>query len=208
MKNRMMFVARVRSHLVNSRCCSQGSFRAKTSELARRRHRLKSINLRSGGFSLAEVVLALGVIAVGVVAILGVFPVALTTGHSAQDATRAPHIAQAIISRVASQAQTQFSNVQLPLADSTTLSVDLTAAASPTTPTLYADNDGNLISATSQNAAIAAYAIYIFANNSPPGFPTPPPAYANEVTVRVAVPANAPAANQTKRDYVRIIAKY
>ena len=203
-----MFVARVRSHLVNS-WCSQSSFRAKTSELTRRRHRLTSINLRSGGFSLAEVVLALGVIAVGVVAILGVFPVALATGHSAQDATRAPHIAQAIISRVASQAQTQFSNVQLPLADSTTLSIDLTApSSSPTTPTLYADNDGNTLSATSQNAAVAAYAIYIFANNAPPGFPTPPPAYANEVTVRVAVPANAPAANQTKRDYVRLISKY
>jgi len=160
-------------------------------------------------FSLAEVVLALGVIAIAIVAILGVFPVALSTGHSAQDATRAPHIAQAIISSVASQAQTQFNNVQLPLADTTPLSVDLTAPpSSPTTPTLYADNDGNLISATGQNAAIAAYAIYIFTNSSPPGFPTPPPAYANQVTVRVASPANAPAANQSYRDYVRIISKY
>ena len=58
------------------------------------------------------------------------------------------------------------------------------------------------------SASNAVHAITIFTNNSPPGFPTPPPAYANEVTVRVAVPANAPAANQTKRDYVRIIAKY
>jgi len=206
MKNRIMFVARVRSQLVNSWCCSQGIFRARTSELTQRRHRLKSINLRSGGFTLAEVVLALGVIAIGVVAILGVFPVALTTGRSAQDATRAPHIAQAIISSVASQAQTQFNNVQLRLGDNTTLSVDLTA--SPTTSTLYADNDSNLISATVQNAAIAAYKIYIFTNNSPPGFPTPPPVYANQVTVRVAAPANAPAANQSYRDYVRIVSKY
>jgi len=131
--------------------------------------------------------------------------VALTTGRSAQDATRAPEIAQAILSSVASQAQTQFNNVQLPLAGNTTLSIDLTASSSPTTPTLYADNDGNLISTTAQNAAIAVYATYIFANNSPPGFP---PAYANQVTVRVASPANAPAANQTYRDYVRIISKY
>ena len=199
-----MFVARVRSHLVNSWCCSQGSFRPNTSEQAQQLHRLKSVNLCAGGFTLVEVVLALGVIAIAVTTILALFPVALTTGHSAQDATRAPEIAQAIISRVASQAQTQFNSVQLPLADSTTLSIDLTVSSSPNAPTLYADNDGNLI----QNAAIAAYAIYIFANNSPPGFPTPPPAYANQVTVRVAAPANAPAAKQSYRDYVRIISKY
>jgi uncharacterized protein (TIGR02598 family) len=156
------------------------------------------------GFSLAEVVIALGVIAIAAVAILALFPAALQTGHSAQDATRTPHIAQAIISSVASQAQTQFANVQLSLTDTTPLSIDLTASSSPTTPTLYADNDGNLIS----NAALAAYAIYIFTNNTPPGFPAPPPAYANQVTVRVAAPANAPAANQTYRDYVRIISKY
>jgi uncharacterized protein (TIGR02598 family) len=209
MRNRMMFVARVRSQLVNSRCCSQGISRARTSELTHRLHRLKSINLRCGGFTLAEVVLALGVIAIAVTTILALFPVALTTGHSAQDATRGPHIAQDIIASVVSQAQTQFNNVQLRLGDNTTLSVDLTAApSSPTTPTLYADNDGNILSATSQNAAVAAYAIYIFTNNSPPGFPTPPPVYANQVTVRVATPANAPSANQTYRDYVRIISKY
>jgi len=199
-----MFVARVRSQLVDSWCCSQGSFRPNTSEQAQQLHRLKSVNLCAGGFTLVEVVLALGVIAIAVTTILALFPVALTTGHSAQDATRAPEIAQAIISRVASQAQTQFNSVQLPLADSTTLSIDLTVSSSPNAPTLYADNDGNLI----QNAAIAAYAIYIFANNSPPGFPTPPPAYANQVTVRVAAPANAPAAKQSYRDYVRIISKY
>ena len=158
---------------------------------------------------MVEVVLALGVIAIAVTTILALFPVALTTGHSAQDATRAPHIAQAVIASVASQAQNQYNNVQLRLGDNTTLTVDLTApSSSPTTPTLYADNDGNTLSATSQNAAVAAYAIYFFTNNSPPGFPTPPPVYANQVTVRVAAPANAPAAKQSYRDYVRIISKY
>ena len=164
---------------------------------------------RWASFSLVEVVLALGVIAIAIVAILGVFPVALSTGHSAQDATRAPHIAQAVLSSIASQAPTQFNNVQLQFAPTpspapTPLSIDLTASSSPTAPTLYADNNGQL--ATSPGGA--AYAITIFTNNSPPGFPLAPPAYANQVTVRVAVPANAPAANQTYRDYVRIISKY
>ena len=171
-------------------------------------------------FSLVEVVLALGVIAVGVIAILGAFPTALQIGHSAQDETRAPHIAQAIITAIASQAQSTLGASPTPTpaiisqpssSPSFSYSVDLTTTSTPSpspspaaTPNFYADNDGNL----TQSAATAAYAIYIFTNNSPPGFPTPPPVWANQVTVRVAWPANAPAANQTYRDYVRIISKY
>ena len=247
MKSRMMFVARVRSYLINSWRYSQASFRAKTFALAQRLRRPKSINLaaervrptgghqphvtpyvaaateggstinvRSGGFSLAEVVIALGVIAIATTAILAVFPVALTTGHSAQDETRAPQIAQNIITAIASQAQSTLGASPTPIpaiisqpspSPSFSYSVDLTTTSTPSpsaTPNFYADNDGNL----TQNAATAVYAIYIFANNSPPGFPTPPPAYANQVTVRVAWPANAAAANQTYRDYVRIISKY
>ena len=165
---------------------------------------------RQLAFSLVEVVLALGVVAVGVIAILGVFPTALQIGHSAQDETRAPHIAQSVFGSLVAGGSSQFSNVQLPLYPTPSptatpyLSIDLTTSSSPTSPTLYADNDGNLI----QNATNAAYAIYIFKNNSPLGFPTPPATSANQVTVRVAWPANAPAANQTYRDYVRIISKY
>ena len=159
-------------------------------------------------FSLVEVVLALGVIAVGVVAILGVFPTALQTGHSAQDETRAPEIAQTIFGSLVAQASSQFGNIQLPLAGSATpLSVDLTASASPTGPTLYADNDGKL----GRDAAGAAYAILIFTCN-PSNCTTPPAGFndptLNQVTVRLAWPANAPAASQTYRDYVRIISKY
>jgi hypothetical protein len=154
-----------------------------------------------------EVVMALGVIAVGVVAILGVFPIALQTGHSAQDETRAPQIAQTIFSSLVAQASSQFNNLQLSIPGNLSLAIDLTASSSPTTPTLYADNDGKL----SQDATPAAYAILIFTCNpsncaSPPaGFNDPT---LNQVTVRVAWPANAPAANQTYRDYVRIISKY
>ncbi len=64
------------------------------------------------GFSLAEVVIALGVIAVAVLAILAVFPAALQTGHSAQDETRAAQIAQTIFRSLVGQAVSQFSNLQ------------------------------------------------------------------------------------------------
>src|SRR5438876_11343165 len=158
---------------------------------------------RTRSFSLAEVVIALGVVTVGIVAVLGVFPAALQTGHSAQDETRAAHIAQSVFGSLVAQAPSQFTNVQIPLSAGVSPSINLTAG-SGTTPavTVYGDNDGNLI----PTAATAAFAIFIFTNNAVPGFTDP--ASANLVTVRVAWPANAPAANQTFRDYVRIISKY
>jgi uncharacterized protein (TIGR02598 family) len=157
-------------------------------------------------FSLLEVVIALGVITVGVVGVLAVFPTALQTGHSAQDETRAAHIAQSVFGSVVAQAPSHFSNAQLPLSDNTLSQppLDLTTSSSGTTPalTLYADNDGKLI----QDATTATYTIFIYTNNSVPGFTDP--GSANQLTVRVAWPANAPAANQTFRDYVRVISKY
>ena len=167
---------------------------------------------RTRGFSLAEVVIALGIITVGFVAVLGVFPAALQTGHSAQDETRAAHIAQSVFGSLVASAPSNFTNAQLPLypPSSTPLSIDLTSN-SGTTPllTLYADNDGHLFvrSPGISNSPDAAYAIVIYTNNAPPGFSTVPPT-ANQVTVRVAWPANAPVANQTFRDYVRIVSKY
>ena|SRR5438128_6083407 len=154
------------------------------------------------GFSLAEVVIALGVIAIAVVAILALFPAALQTGHSAQDETRAAQIAQTIFPSLAGQAVSQFNNVQFRLADGTPVSINLTVSSSPNTPTFYAENDGKL----TQDATRAVYAIFIYTNNSVPGFTDL--ASANLVTLRVAWPANALKANQTYRDYVRIISKY
>lgn len=162
---------------------------------------MQSRNLLRRGFSLVEVVLALGVISFAIVAILGVFPIGLSTSHSAQDETRAPQIAQMILSSLTAQASTQFNNVLVPLPNSQTLAVDLTASASPATPNLYADNNGQLTTV----AANATYAVTIITDNAPVGFDT---GFANKVTVVVAWPANAAAANQTKRDYIRIISKY
>ena len=54
-------------------------------------------------------------------------------------------------------------------------------------------------------ATNAIYAITITTDNAPVGFDT---GFANKVTVVVAWPANATAANQTKRSYTRIISKY
>lgn len=158
---------------------------------------------RRAAFSLLEVVIALGVVTVGIVGILAVIPTALQTGHSAQDETRAAHIAQSVFGSLVAQAPSQFNNLRFLLSDGVTLSpsIDLGTTLSPAV-TLYADNDGKL----TNSATNAAYAIPIYTNTSVAWLTDP--SSANAVTVRVAWPASAPAANQTFRDYVRIVSKY
>ena len=176
-------------------CCSYGS--ASRWESLYRPH---GGGNRRAAFSLLEVVIAMGVITVGIVGVLAVFPTALQTGHSAQDETRAAHIAQSVFGSLVAGAPSQFSAVPLP---PTSVSIDLTTShPSPTPPALYADNYSTLTG----SATDAAYAIYIYTNNSVPGFTDP--GTANLVTVRIAWPAYAPVANQTFRDYVRIVSKY
>jgi uncharacterized protein (TIGR02598 family) len=55
------------------------------------------------GFSLLEVVVALGVVSVGVVAILGVLPSGLDAGRDSTSQTRAAQIAQTIVATLKAQ---------------------------------------------------------------------------------------------------------
>jgi len=179
---------------------------------------------RQLAFSLVEVVLALGVIAVGVIAILGAFPTALQTGHSAQDETRAAHISQSVFGSLVAGARTAAGDLNMaPAIPLTTCSCPSPAPTCTPHPTsspinlanssnmLYANNDGQLTDSTcvTDPSYYSAYAIAIFTQNSPPGFDPG----ANLVTVRVLSPplpnqGPTPAPNQTYRDYVRIISKY
>lgn len=164
-------------------------------------------------FSLVEVVLALGVIAFAIVAILGVLPVALQTGHTSQDETRAAQIAQSVFSTMSSQAQSKFTGVSLPLpspAPTINLSTSITSATAPAA-FLYADNDGQI----SDSATGATYSISIITDNfsattSPVPFDS---GYANKVTIRIVSPplptaSATPNPNQAARDYIRVISKY
>jgi uncharacterized protein (TIGR02598 family) len=159
------------------------------------------VKKRDKGFSLIEVVLALGVISFAIVAIFGLLPTGLQTSHSSQDETRAAHLAEAILSSMASQAQTQFNSVKLQTNDASTIPVFNLSSTGTASTSVYADNDGKL----SANSAGAIYAITVATNGSPTNFDA---GYANQVTLTVGWPANAAAANQTKRDFVRIISKY
>jgi uncharacterized protein (TIGR02598 family) len=151
---------------------------------------------RVRGFSLVEVVLALGVIAFALVAILGAFPVGLTTQHSAQDDTRAAQIAADIFSSLASQAQANWPNasVSQPSGFSYNIPLDVDKTYAP----LGATYDGTLVA---NYTAGLPYQITISTKKSPTGFDS---GYACEVSIRVAWQPFA----QNFRDFARITTKY
>jgi type II secretory pathway pseudopilin PulG len=180
---------------------------------------------RHRAFSLVEVVLALGVISFAIVAILGVFPLGLSTSRSAQDESRAPQIAQTILASLASQ---NFSAISLKLYDgegTSSGSVDMDLSSQTGTNAdlngLSANNEGEIFIVPPGSPpkflgpysplplpppdATPIYAITLLFNNAPTGFDA---GFANQVTLTVAWPATAAPANQTKRNYTRILSKY
>jgi type II secretory pathway pseudopilin PulG len=150
----------------------------------------------ANAFSLVEVVLALGVVSFAIVAILGILPVGLNTGHAAQDETRAAQIAEDILASLAAQAPANFNNTSIQQPSGFQFPVPLNQDKDY--PPLGASNDGTL------NAAWAPgmpYQITLSTKTTPTGFD---PGYACQVSVRVAWQPF----NQNYRDYLRIISKY
>jgi Tfp pilus assembly protein PilV len=173
---------------------------------------LRKNDLTTRAFSLVEVVLAIGIIAFAVIAILAIVPTALGTSHSAQDQTRAPQIAQSILSSFVAQAQTQFTTVAVPISSpSPAPALDLSSSNLPVTAPspaafLYADNNGTV----SASPSGAVYSVIIGTNNAPSGFDANS---ANLVTVRIVTPplpspGATPTNNNAVRDYMRVISKY
>ena len=153
------------------------------------------------GFSLIEVVLALGVIAFGILAMLGVVPVALNTGHEGQNETRAAQLAQDVITSVSSQAQSRFPNAFI-AQPSSGFSYNIDLSKSYTYDTLGADNDGNLVAYGSPTeAAKYPFHVQVRIDPDPVGFDA---GYASKLTVRVAWQPFT----QSFRDFVRIVTKY
>ena len=167
--------------------------------------------LSHSGFSLVEVVLALGVVAFGLVAIIGVLPGGLTASHSSQGETRATQIARDIFAELEIQArQNPTSTTMNPAAY-----VDQQATFPEATPnppvfitpidltksnvqTWGADSDGNLQASYSPNLP---YQVTITVSPNPAAFNT---TYASTVTIRVAWQPIA----QNYRDFTRIISRY
>ncbi len=154
-----------------------------------------------GGFSLVEVVLALGVIGFAIIAMLGVMPVALNSGRDSQSETRAAQIAQDIITSVTSQAQARFPNATISQ-PSSQFSYDVDLSAARAYDTLAADNNGNLVALPNAgDASKYPFQVNVRIVPDPTGFD---PGYASTVAVRVAWQPFA----ENYRDFVRIVTKY
>ena len=150
--------------------------------------------------------IALGVVAFAIVAIFGALPVGLNASHSSQDDTRSGQIAQDILTSLASQAQTNFTNCvirQPATLTATDFTYGITLDGSKPPYVFAADNDGHLaVPVPPQTAASFPYQVTVYVANAPPvGFDA---GYAALVTVRVAWKPFA----QNYRDFVRIITKY
>ena len=172
---------------------------------------MRSHAKRQGAFSLVEVVLALGIVAFAVLAIVGLIPVGLNTARLGQGDTRADQIAADILTSIATQAQSRFPNVTISQ-PSTGFSYNVDLSNITTHKWMAADDDGTLVTVDPSNPADELkhpYQIKLFVTPDPPGFDS---SIACLVTVRVITPPSpdpdAPlTSNQTTRDYSRIVTK-
>jgi uncharacterized protein (TIGR02598 family) len=135
------------------------------SRRARRPARVPSTESRptncstTSGFSLVEVALAVAVIAIGLIAILGLFPQGLHSARNAADNTLAATIAQDLFSQLRSSA---FDNVSIcnapPCPPGVPVQINLsTVTATPIQ--LYFDHDGFLTNAPSYYRVILAHSL-------------------------------------------------
>lgn len=157
---------------------------------------------RRSGFSLVEVVLALGVISFAIVAIIGVIPTGLETNRATQSNTRAVQIAQDIFASLAGQAQTRYPNATIKQSGATTasdFSFDVTLDGTTPSYTLAADNDGYLV--VPDPTVTYPYQITLTITPSPTGFDS---GFATQISIRIA----SRPFNQNYRDFVRIISKF
>ena len=135
------------------------------------RHASKAKRLGAAGFSLVEVVLAIGVVAFAFVPMLGLLPVGLTTFRQSIETT----VGSQIVERIINQAQeTDFNTLVNP-------------SSNPYPQKLYFDDQGNQLSSPAGSVYLAE--VTVVAPTTLPN--TSSPASANLATVSVRF-AHAP----------------
>lgn len=125
--------------------------------------RIRNARLAADAFSLIEVVLAIGIIAISLVGILGVFPTGLSSTRISVDDTRAAALANAVFATIEAQTTT-FSNINC---YGTTL--DLSALTTTDTKTLYVSYPSLTEPTISNNSALPdwIYTIEMKFDNDP-----------------------------------------
>jgi uncharacterized protein (TIGR02598 family) len=114
-------------------------------------------------FSMIEIVVALGVISFAIIAILGIFPIALSSNRSGMNEARAAQLVRAITGTIDSQCAT-FTSV-----DCFGQSLNLASLAKTDGPkTLYASYSSPSQPAISTSATGSIYSIELRFDNNPP----------------------------------------
>ena len=127
------------------------------------------------GFSLAEIVVALGVTSFALLAILGLFPIGLQSERASGQETRANHLAEQVFSTLRSQPFTA-ANLAL-LGGNSTIDLSTADTASGSTgTTLYATYEGTVVSTPDY------FTIEVRFRNAPDGLAA---TTANEVHLRI-----------------------
>jgi len=164
---------------------------------------------RKDGFSLVEVVLALGIVAFAVVAILGMFPVALGAAKDSLSETHAAMIAQLIVGQLRSQPASGATFAVAPDPTTTSGSYVLNLANTQTVYAVYDENGqpvgrvamGQFTTPSGLNAtqkAQCAYMVRLTVDADKPavGF--------SQITVDVTYPGMAPAASRKTSSFVTL----
>jgi uncharacterized protein (TIGR02598 family) len=153
------------------------------------------------GFSLIEVVLALGVVAFALVAILAVFPAAFSQNRKSISDTRSAQLARMIVSTIEAQTAT-FTAI-----DCFGTTLNLATATTGTTNQLYAGypspSQPEITTAKNSNSI---YSIELRYNNTPEVAPsvTLPAGIINQVQIRI----RGLAANSTEfREFIYLFRK-
>lgn len=139
----------------------------------------------TGGFSLVEITLAIGIAAFALVAILGMFPVAMKAATESRHETQATFIAQSLFGGLAAGENGQALLITGTNTDGapTVQTVNLNQA-NWQSDSLEFDEQGLRVGAPEAGPAVYAAVVNISTNNQPEGL--------SRVQVTVSAPAGAP----------------
>jgi uncharacterized protein (TIGR02598 family) len=147
------------------------------------------------GFSLIEIVIAIGIIAFAIVGIMGLFPVAMRSALESQRETRAAVIAQQIFSDL----QVNSGTVRRIFSGSGTNSQTINLAVAATNPPipLYFDESGRAEGPTASANSIFLANLYIS--------PDVPITGVTKVEASIETPAAAASSNRTRYSFVTLL---
>jgi uncharacterized protein (TIGR02598 family) len=159
------------------------------------------------GFSLIEIVLALGIVSFAIVGIMGLFPVAMKSAQESQRETRAAQIARGIFDDLQSLPGTNTALIRGP---SITNAVDRITGinlATASTHILGYDQQGTglstVLSAGQFDAPLTQPELYYLAKIEIS--PRPSPSKLSQVSVNVEVPAFAVSSNRSRFLFVTLM---